>query len=183
MKKFTISTLSAGLMIFAAVAVMNLTSCNPDPCKEETCNDHGTPTEVDKKTCECECGTGYEGEKCETKMTAKFIGSYTVTDGCTSVGTYSVSVSSSSSTVDKILITNFGLYGCSGSWPTIEATVDGNDITIESQSFCSAGDVFTVSGTGTMNSSGSTITLTYSGVRPTSDGGGSYSCNVSMAKL
>ena len=180
MKKSKISIFVVALSLFTAGTIFTINSCKKDPCKDEKCNDVGTPS-ADGDKCKCACNAGYEGEKCETKMVTKFVGSYNVTDNCTSSGTYPITITASSSTVDKILISTFGTYGCAGSYPTVEATVNGNDITIASQSFCTS-DAYTVSGSGSMNASGTSLSISYNGTKPPSMSGGSYSCTATCAK-
>lgn len=183
MKK-TLRFLSIGLMAFG---LMFTQSC--DKCKDVECQHTGT---CDKGVCTCPpnaegelcetCKTGYEGDDCGTLMADKYVGTWTDSgsDDC-ATSSYSVTITKSSTTVDKILIANFGKYGCSGSWPTVEATVNGTQVTIASQSFCT-GDQFTVSGSGSITSSGNQITLSYTGNKPPSDGTGTYSCNVTFTK-
>lgn len=131
--------------------------CKKDPCKDVVCQNSGVPTEsTDGETCACECTAGYEGEFCETESRAKFIGTYTASDACSTSGssTYTTTISTSSASADKVLLSNFwGVFT-----NPVTATVAGSTITIASQD--PDNDGYKVSGNGTI--SGSTITFTYS---------------------
>ena len=172
MKKLQTLTLLAALAI-GSMTLLN--SCAKDLCKDIVCENGGNCVEGD-----CDCLAGYEGTSCETEMRTKFIGTYSVTDACVASG-YNVQIQTSSAGVTNIVITNFGSYLCSGEAPNVVAIVNGRDLTIEEQTFC-PNDAFTIKGTGSINESGTTITLNYDGTKPPSEGGGTYNCSVTMNK-
>lgn len=146
-KSKLISAIASGVMLFGLVLVQN--GCK-DPCKDVECLNGGTCVEGD-----CECATGYEGTDCADEMRAKFISTYSVSDGCSTSGaaTYDITVEKSSSAVNKVLIGN--------AWNTfvakVVATVDGTTISIAAQQ--PDNDGFEISGSGTIN--GTKLTLNY----------------------
>ncbi len=130
----------------AAVTTIGLVSCDTDACKDVTCDNGGICVDG---TCVCE--DGYEGTNCETEERTEFIGTYNVTEACTSGNyTYSITATTSGTDVTSIIITNFGDYGVN-----VSATVDGDNITIANQTV--GGGTF--SGTGQI--SGNVLTITY----------------------
>src|SRR5690606_35100903 len=82
------------------------------------------------------CPTGYEGNNCETKSNAKFVGTWTASETCGSDVTppYQVTITADPNDATKLLISNLGNYGCKiGSTDTdiiFEGTVDGNKLSI-----------------------------------------------------
>ena len=171
MKKQIVNFLSLAMIIAAPSFLM--TSCTSDPCKDVTCENAGVATE-DGENCSCVCAAGYEGTSCETLSRVKFLSSYSVSDACSASGavTYSVTISASSTEETKVLISNF--------WDNftnpVVASVDGNAITIASQT--PDNDGFAVSGNGTIN--GNVITLNYSVVD--NSNGDSDVCNGTFTK-
>lgn len=130
----------------AAIATIGMTSCEVDACKDVECGDNGTCVDGD-----CQCDTGYEGTDCDTEERAKFIGTYNVTEACTSGNyTYSITTATSASGITTIIISNFGDYGVN-----VTATVNGSNLTIANQTV--GGGTF--SGTGQI--SGNILTITY----------------------
>ena len=91
----------------AAIATMGMTSCDTDACADVECGDYGTCLEGD-----CVCDAGFEGTDCATLSRAEFLASYTVSESCTSGNyTYNVTVSTSATGMDKVVVQNFGDYG------------------------------------------------------------------------
>lgn len=136
--------------LFALAIVLMFSTCKKDPCKDVVCLNGGT--------CIigiCDCITGYEGDDCGTESRAKVIGTYSVTDNCSSSGgsTYTVVVTVSSTDVANMLISNF--------WDSftnsVVVSIDGDDITIANQE--PDNDDFTISGSGTY--SNGTISFSY----------------------
>lgn len=93
----------------------------------------------------------------------KFVGTwkYNETCGTATVTDYAVTITASSSDDDKISIKGFAGFGCGGGDIIVEATVSGKDITIGSQSSCST-QITINSGSGTINDSGTSISVNYS---------------------
>lgn len=151
------------LSVFALSCMMFFSSCE-DLCKDVECV-QGECVEGD-----CVCDQGYEGTLCDTKMTDKFVGTYTVNENCdTGTYTYSTTITASSTTIDKIVVNN--LYD---SGDNLDATVDGSNATIASQTF----NGLTYSGTGSMNTDATSLTLTY----VVSDGSATDNCTAVLAK-
>jgi len=141
--KILISTLALGTVLFFA-------SCTKDECKDVTCDNGGVCTAG-----VCDCATGFEGTNCETKSNAKFVASYNGSDVCTSGNyTFTANIAASSTIANGVIITNFAGFGSSF---TVLATVDGSTLTIPSQSVSG----IALSGSGTLNSAGNAIQLTY----------------------
>lgn len=131
----------------AAIATVGMVSCETDACQDVDCGANGTCVEGD-----CVCDTGYEGVNCETEERAEFLASYSVSESCTSGNyTYNITVSTSSTGVNKIVVQNFGDYGVD-----IVGTVEGNSVTFASQQ--AGGGSFQGSG----QISGNILTITYS---------------------
>lgn len=126
-------------------------SCT-DPCKDVTCV-NGDCVEGD-----CVCDAGYEGVDCGTAFNAKFSGSYTNNETCTTTGqdSYTVTVAPSSSEADHANIT--GLYR---EQFTVSAHIqsDGVNFTIASTDI-GPGSIVS-SGTCASNAEGTTINIGY----------------------
>ena len=125
---------------------------------------------VSTSSCTKVCDEGYEGSDCKTEVRAKFLGQYQGNETCT-VGTdaYTLTVAASSTDVLKISLSNVYNQGF-----TAVATVNGNAITVESQTVASG---VTVSGTGTLT--GTTIAFTYAIASPA----GNNSCTFTGTKI
>ena len=149
MKKLSI--LTAGILIVFSLAIVTFyTSCT-DPCKDVTCLNAGTCVDGT-----CNCASGYEGDDCGTEVRTKFKGTWTASDACSLSGTgsYSVNVSSGSGIFD-VKITNVWNAFVNAT----NATISGSTISIASQA--PDNDGFTVSGTGTINTTGNSIAWQY----------------------
>lgn len=117
----------------------------------------GTITMTSCKKDDVACDAGYEGTDCKTEVRTKFINasgwSASETGSLSGASTYSINILSSSTAVDKILISNmYGVYK-----NDVVATVSGSTLTIVRQD--PDGDKFYVQGSGTL--SGSNINITY----------------------
>ena len=123
-------------------------------------------TMVTVSSCTKTCDKGYEGSDCKTEVRTKIVATYKVDETCSTTGhaSYNVTISKSSTDVTKVLISPFGGY------PSLTATVsvDGTALTVASQTLAG----YTYSGSGTINNSGATLTMTYT----ISDGTSSESC-------
>lgn len=144
MKSIKQIALGAALTIGAFGTVL-YTSCNPDPCKDVTCQNGGTCNEGN-----CVCPTGYEGTNCETKSRDKFIGTYVGNEICT-VGTdnYTMMLAANS---DALKLTMTNLYNDN---ITATCTMAATD----SFSFSGSQGGATFSGTGRL--SVNTLTVRY----------------------
>lgn len=138
------------------IGMLFIPSCK-DECKDVTCLNGGT--------CEegiCTCATGYEGEFCATEMRAKFLATYTLTDGCyPTAANNDPIISVSAEGVIKVNISNI-LGGTLGG--SAKAEVNGSNITIPGQTVTdSEGASWTIEGmsTGTMASGSFNISIKY----------------------
>jgi hypothetical protein len=105
------------------------------------------------------CDPGYEGADCLTESRAKFFGTYTCRDTCSSgIYPYTITISGVATDVLKVNITNFGAYGNSIS---ATGTISGNNITIPSQSLSAS---VVASGSGSLSADGHTLTMQYTSV-------------------
>jgi len=136
-----------------------------DACKDVDCGTNGACFDGD-----CVCDDGFEigtGGLCDTEWSAKFIGSYTGTDGCGGALTTPVGITRVSES--KIRITNFG-----GFLSYVDADVEGSDISITNYTD-PANRKFT--GSGEIN--GNTIIITYT---VTYDDNTTETCTMTIAK-
>ena len=172
------------LAAFLGAATFGLTSCGDD-CKDVTCNNGGTcvegvcecPDNYFGDACDvqcvegtfsanvCECNDDYEGDACDILSREKFLGAFSVAEVCGSGSdNYSTTITESSSDESIILISNF--YNVFDN--PVRATVNGSEITIASQT--PDNDLFSVSGSGSINASESQVTIsfsvTYPGISP-----------------
>jgi hypothetical protein len=153
------------ILTVSAFGATLYTSCNKDKCKDVVCQNGGTCSEGN-----CSCATGYEGTNCETKETAKFVKSWTAADKTAtgaSVPAYTAIIVAGTD-VTGVKISHFSGNNSLGSSYFVNdviASVSGTTITIASQS--PDNDKYTVSGTGTYNSTDKTITWSYTLGDPT----------------
>lgn len=144
--------LLASVLTLGAFTATVFNSCNPDACKDIVCANGGTCTDGT-----CACPSGFEGTLCETQSLSKFLSSnntaanYNFSDqGGTSCGNYTGVFTTTRSAADttRLILTNFGGFGATTS---VYATVNGNSMTIPSQTIAGATSN-TVSGFGTYSS-------------------------------
>lgn len=69
--------LVAGLVTIGGFSLISYTSCKKDACKDVSCVNGGNCVDG-----ACKCPAGFEGPACETKMNAKFIGTFGAKDKC-----------------------------------------------------------------------------------------------------
>jgi hypothetical protein len=125
--------------------------CATDYCEELVCDTTGGEKVATVGGCDCECNEGYEGDDCATLERAKFIGTYNVTEACTSGNfTYSLTITESSTGISAAIIGNFGDFNVN-----VTGTADGNILTIANQTV--GGGTFQGSGQIT----GNILTITY----------------------
>jgi len=173
MKNFKLLSLAVAFTF--GIAALN--SCTEDKCKDVTCSNGGVCMDGT-----CDCAAGYEGTTCQTKMADKFVGSYKYNEtsgtGCGGFTDWPVTITASSTVANKVIISGFGGFECSGAGIQVEGTVNGTDLTIPSnQSFCS-GNLVINSGSGSINGSSSSITINYSYTQDTT----SASCSGTYTK-
>jgi hypothetical protein len=136
-KVFSVAMFSATLLF---------TGCAEDKCKKVECGTNGTCLEG-----LCNCTSGYEGDKCETMSSTKFVGLYNQKDAvsCDSAS-YTVAITLSSIPT-KVLVNNFG---GSGTANTLSGTAAGSKITID------AGQTVTIPNAGVWTVTSGTALLT-----------------------
>lgn len=120
-------------------------------------------------SCTKTCDSGYEGDKCNTEIRAKFVGQWQGNESCT-VGsdTYTLTIANAS---DILKITLNNVYGQAF---VATATVEGTTFTVANQN---VGGTVNVQGNGSL--SGSVLTFTYT----INDGVSSNSCTFTGNKL
>ena len=141
----------------AAVATIGMASCDTDPCSEVECGDYGTCLEG-----ACVCDAGFEGDDCATMSRDKFVGTYlasgTATCPVSGNGTFdnvTTTVGISSTGADRATFDFGGAV-------LLTCTVNGNDITVVNATV----DGFNYSGSGSLNASGTTLTMTLNEEEP-----------------
>lgn len=156
------------LLLFVAVLAIPFAGCKEeDPCEGVTCLNGGTCADGS-----CDCPAGYTGSNCGTEVRAKFIGTYNVTEACTSGNyTYTMSATASSSGILNIVFSNFAGVGA-----TINATANGNSLTIPNQTVDVSGVSATFSGSGQI--AGNILTISYT----LSAGGTTDPCTATCTK-
>lgn len=145
------------VLIFIALATsMTFSSCK-DECKDVDCQNGGYCENGD-----CICASGYEGDNCATAMADKFVGTWKYNESCGGANVSDWPVTISKSTANKISITGFGGFQCSGGVDIIvTAIVNGRDLNLESNQLNCAGDLTINSGSGSLSSDGKTLNITY----------------------
>jgi hypothetical protein len=136
--------------ILAMSMALFLTSC--DPCKDVDCGANGT--------CEegvCNCDYGFEGTNCESHISAKFVGNFNLSETCSPTGADAYQCSIIESSTDLLKLSFGNLYNASVS-VIADIQTNGTDFIIASQPLGSA----TISGTGTVNATGTQVTVSYS---------------------
>lgn len=120
-------------------------------------------------SCTKTCDEGFEGEKCDTEIRAKFVGQFQGSETCT-VGTDNYTVTITTSATDVLKVTFNNVYNAAY---TATATVDGSAFTVANQTVATG---VTVQGSGTI--SGDNLTFTY-----TIDGAANNTCTFTGTKL
>ncbi|MFQ5334919.1 MAG: calcium-binding EGF-like domain-containing protein [Flavobacteriales bacterium] len=145
------------IAILFSIPLLIFSNACKDPCKDMECLNGGECVEIDRKTAECNCTTGYEGDDCGTEMRAKFLSMYAAKETCdqTGNGTYTATISESSGSVSEIKIT--GAWGMFANG--VIATVDGKDISIASQDPDNNNNL--IVGSGTMSNDQTMVSVTY----------------------
>lgn len=119
------------LVVFFALAISS--GCTKDPCKDVSCNSHGTCASG-----LCSCSTGYEGTNCETESRERFIGNWTgpisFTGPLAGSGTTTIAISKGSA-IDGIVVNN--LFTCSSISLPLNATVKGSNVQSIAGTACS----------------------------------------------
>ncbi|MEX2596457.1 MAG: hypothetical protein WEC59_05950 [Salibacteraceae bacterium] len=119
------------------------------------------------------CIDGYEGDDCLTQTRTKFIANYSVSEVCDNgTDSYSAFITASAEDEQTILISNF--YNVFSS--SVQATVNGSEITIAEQE--PDNDGFTVFGSGSINAEESVLTIIFT----VSDGVFSDNCTATYTK-
>jgi hypothetical protein len=117
------------------------------------------------------CDAGYEGTDCKTLSSAKFVGTYSVTEDCG--GSYNITITASSATPTSVIFSNLGNFAVATP-AVVTAAADQNKLTFTNFSDAT-GRKFT--GTGTLT--GTKLVVDY---KVTYSDGTSESCVSTMAK-
>lgn len=163
-------TLLKFLFTLAVILGVVSTGCKKevDPCENVSCLNGGTCNNGN-----CACSEGYEGSTCGTEERSKFIASYNTTEACPSGNfSYTVGVTTSSTGVSNVIISNFGGYGVN-----VAASANNSTLTIANQTIDLSGTAATFSGTGQL--SGNILTITYT----VAANGGSETCTMTCTKI
>lgn len=140
------------LLTIGAFSTIAYTSCEKDECADVICMNNGTCVDG-----ACVCPTGYEGTTCQTESRTKFIKVWNAADQVNSTNlVYTCSIGSGT-TVTSVIISND--FSDDFFLSPVQATVDGNTITIPDQRPDGSVSDYRVQGTGTV--SGGKINWTY----------------------
>ena len=159
--KLILSTCAVVIFVFGLIIV---TSCNKGavkyndtnlvrPCENVICLNGGT--------CQdgyCYCPQGFEGVKCETRWSDKFVGNYLADDDCdtSTVGNYNAVINADPDYAYKLRLYNVGLK-CSGSIINAIINPEKTSFAIPMQLTC--GDIY-LSGYGNLNGTYVNVYLT-----------------------
>ena len=146
------------LVILVALGALVL-SCKRGSCENVTCLNGGTC-----RNGRCQCPVGFEGVRCETKWTDRWIGTYTVDDRCRQVGLipqYEGRVSPSTIYPDVVYLEPFGSLTCEGGQAVkVEGRLlSGKEIRIEQQAVCNRR--YSIAGDGTYDGNRRAFNITY----------------------
>jgi hypothetical protein len=149
----------SAVLSLGAFSAITYTACTKDECKDVVCQNGGTCVSGT-----CNCTTGYEGTNCETESRTKFIKSWSAADqiGSTNL-VYTVAIAGGSA-INGVLISN--AFSDNFFSNPINATVEGNTITIPDQRPDGAASNFRVMGTGTYASGKITWNYTITRITP-----------------
>lgn len=154
-------------LIIGLTATMALSSCKKDACDDVVCLNGATCNDGS-----CACAGGYEGTTCGTEVRGKFLSTYNVTEACpTGNFNYQITITTSSTGVDRVIINNFGGYGVS-----VPGSASGSSLTIPNQQVDLQGTAATFSGSGQLN--GNILTISYT----ISSGSSSETCTKTCTK-
>ena len=148
-----------GLFIILGALGALVLSCERGSCENITCLNGGTC-----RNGRCQCPVGFEGARCETKWTDRWIGTYTVDDRCRQVGLipqYEGRVSPSTIYPDVVYLEPFGDLTCEGGQAVkVEGRLlSGKEIRIEQQAVCNRR--YSIAGDGTYDGNRRAFTITY----------------------
>lgn len=120
----------SALLCIGAFTTVTYVACNSDKCKDTVCQNGGICADGN-----CSCSTGYEGTLCETKVNAKYVGTYTAVEtpsGGGSAGSpYIVTITADPTNPTYVLVNNLGNYGCTtGGSITFNGTTNSTTLTI-----------------------------------------------------
>lgn len=160
MKKF-FSYFAVSMTMILGLAV---SSCSTDNCKNVDCGTNGTCDAADGK---CLCNAGYElgttSKKCDVESRAKFVGTWTGKNP-SAANNHDIAISTSSTAVTKVRITNFGNYDCTSGTPlAITADVSSTALSNFASDGCTT-IAFSGTPTATINTTATpnTLTMVYS---------------------
>lgn len=149
--------------MMAVATTISLTSCKTDGCTDPTATNYDDKADNDDGTCTFERDL--------------FLGTYNnIIESCDNISPsapYSITISASSSNTVTVNISNFGNTSV-----TVNGTVSGTSLSIPSQTFTDSFGTFTLAGNGSTNSTGTTLTMTYSYVQD----GVTSSCSFTASK-
>ncbi len=132
---FSVVIICFGMMLFVSCD-KSKTKYNDStlirPCDNVICLNGGTCTNGI-----CNCPQGYEGDKCGSRWSEKFVGNYIAADACYTGGTgyYNVSISGNSAYAYKINLMNAGVF-CPNSTISADINPEKTTFSIPMQNTC-----------------------------------------------
>jgi hypothetical protein len=174
MKSIRSITLSA-LLTIGAFGAVTYTACNKDECNGVICENNGTCISGS-----CSCPAGYEGTRCEKKSSAKFVGSWGVSEICDGISaSYQVTITSDPTNPARVFINNLGNYGCDIGGTITNITYNGS-VTSTTLSINETKCGYDMDATGTYDNG--IITITYSATYDDGTGVQTDNCTAVLEK-
>jgi hypothetical protein len=169
-------------LMMAIATTISLTSCKTDGCTDPTASNYDEDADNDDGSCIINGCTDATATNFSIKATNDdgscsferdaFIGTYNNSvDGCDSGSSFNMTISESSENTSTISISNFGGFG---SFYSIKATVNGNNISLISGSL--GNGITLLNGSGSIVGNILTIVYTYE------DSFGTETCQITAVK-
>lgn len=143
----------SAMLTLGAFSAITYTACSKDDCEDVVCSNGGTCVDGN-----CACPTGWEGTTCQTKVSAKFVGTWAVQETCGGSPStpYQVTITADPGVANGLLINNLGNYNCTvGGTITFSGLANGMQFTVNDNK-CST----QMQASGTLATNG-TLTVTY----------------------
>ncbi len=157
--------------MMAVATTISLTSCKTDGCTDPTASNYDEDADNDDGSCTINGCMDATATNFNIKATNDdgscsyerdlFLGTYNnIIETCSGIlpsDPYTMSISASGSNTVSVTISNFANVSV-----TVNGTVSGSNLNIPSQTFTDSFGTFTLAGNASINSSGTTLQMTYS---------------------
>ncbi len=137
-------------LLATVLTVFVLAGCNTEACKDTDCGTEGTCQDI-LGTAVCVCNTGYEQNvdgKCETRVTAKFVGTWKMTENITDLVTnavtpnyqYNITITESAQDISRLIMDGFGDVVCANNnKAVVNATAADDKFVVDAGPYCPDG--------------------------------------------